>query len=140
MVGRCAEMLVKCDSCGFEHELSGPDDIRTQPFEFREKKYVIDFLLCPSCKHVDIVCIKDAKYFRLAKELEKARKRIAKMHKIGANSQNYAHAVRSAFKKQERLGKHVDGLKAKFHGVFTVEDAKLSDGSITDCLVYHETV
>jgi hypothetical protein len=31
-------------------------------------------------------------------------------------------------------------LKAKFHGTFTVEDAELSNGTITDCLVYHETV
>ena len=133
-------MIVKCDACGFEYEINGPDDIRTQPFEFRNQKYVIDFLLCPSCKHVDIVTIKDAKYYELADKVEKARKRISKLHRIGANSQKYAQVVRSAYKKQERLGKHVDSLKAKFHGTFTVEDAELSDGTITDCLVYHETV
>ena len=133
-------MIVKCDSCAKEYEISGPDDIRTQPFVFRGKRYVVDFLLCPSCKHVDIVCIKDAKYYELAEKVDKARKRISKMHRNGSSSQAYAQAVRSAYKKQERLGKHVDALKAKFRGVFTVEETKLSDGTITDALVYHETV
>lgn len=133
-------MIVKCDSCGSEWEILGPDDIRTQPFVFRDKKYVVDFLLCPSCKHVDVTCIKDVKYFVLADKVDKARKRISKMHRTGADSQKYAQAVRSAYKKQERLGKHVDALKAKFRGVFTVEETKLSDGTITDALVYHETV
>ena len=133
-------MIVHCDSCGFEYEISRPDDIRAQPFVFRDKRYVVDFLLCPSCKHVDIVSIKDAKYYELAEKVEKARKRISKMHRNGSSSQAYAQAVRSAYKKQERLGKHVDALKAKFRGVFTVEETKLSDGTITDALVYHETV
>lgn len=61
------------------------------------------------------------------------------MQKYGVKPETYAFGVRSAQRKKKRLENHVDKVKSKFDGIFTVEDYMLSDGTITDALVYHET-
>lgn len=129
-------MFCKCSDCGCTIDIN---KINTQPFIYKNKRYVVDFILCPNCKHVDIVCIKDAKYFRLAESLTDSVERISKMQRYGVKPETYAYGVKSAQKKKQRLSNHVEKLKSKFDGIFTVEDYMLSDGTITDALVYHET-
>lgn len=130
-------MLCKCDGCGKVSDFR----LVTQNFIHDDERYVVDFLLCPICKHVDVVTIKDKKAFNLSNDLNKSLERLSKLVDSGkTNTRAFKLLQKSIKAKSERFSKQIDDLRSKFHGVFTVEDTKLSDGTITDVLVYHETV
>lgn len=115
-----AELKLTCDSCGTEYTLD--------PVGIKETSIVLDEGLCrviwfgcpePSCKKVYLVAVCDAKWEELKQDLDKQIERQHRMH--GRENPQLAKVIAEMIeKKKTRLSKHVDGLKQKYNGRFTL--------------------
>lgn len=115
-----AELRLACDSCGTEYVLD--------PVGIKETSIVLDEGLCrvlwfscpePSCKRVYLVAVCDVKWTELKQDLDKQVKRQRRMH--GRENPQLAKVIAEMVdKKKVRLLKHVDDLKRKYDGRFTL--------------------
>lgn len=115
-----AELKLTCDSCGTEYVLD--------PVGIKETSIALDEGLCrvlwfncpePSCKRVYLVAVCDAKLAELKRDLDKQVKRQRMMH--GRENPQLAKVIAEMIeKKKARLSKHVDNLKRKYDGRFTL--------------------
>ena len=115
-----AELKLACDSCGIEYVLD--------PVGIKETSIVLDEGFCrvlwfscpePSCKRVYLVAVCDVKWTELKQDLDKQVKRQRRMH--GRENPQLAKVIAEMVdKKKVRLLKHVDDLKRKYDGRFTL--------------------
>ena len=112
------DINIICDSCGKQFKLSSVG-IKTSLMYLDEGACDVVFFNCPSCKRVHIVSVKDARWTELKTDLDKQVKRQARMH--GRENQQLAKVIAEMIeKKKARLSKHVDNLKRKYDGRFTL--------------------
>ena len=107
-----------CDSCEKQFKLSSVG-IKTSLMDLDEGACDVVFFNCPSCKRVHLVYVKDARWTELKTDLDKQVKRQARMH--GRENTQLAKVIAEMIeKKKARLSKHVDNLKRKYDGRFTL--------------------
>lgn len=112
------DINVICDSCGKQFKLSSVG-IKTSLMDLDEGACDVVFFNCPSCKRVHIVSVQDARWTELKTDLDKQVKRQARMH--GRENTQLAKVIAEMIeKKKARLSKHVDNLKRKYDGRFTL--------------------
>lgn len=115
-----AELKLTCDSCGTEYVLD-PVDIKGASIVLDEGLCRVLWFSCPepSCKRVYLVAVCDAKWTELKQDLDKQVERQHRMH--GRENPQLAKVIAEMIeKKKARLSKHVDGLKRKYDGRFTL--------------------
>ena len=124
------DIKVVCDNCGKQSTLSSVG-IKTSHMDLDEGACDVVFFNCPSCKAVHIVSVQDAEWVKLKADLDKQVERQAGMHGR-RDIQSAKHVGELVLVKRERLGKHVEKLKQKYDGRFTlvrtesgIEDLKL---------------
>lgn len=112
------EINIICDSCGKQFKLSSVG-IKTSLMDLDEGACDVVFFNCPSCKRVHLVSVQDARWTELKTDLDKQVKRQARMH--GREKPQLAKVIAEMIeKKKARLSKHVDNLKRKYDGRFTL--------------------
>lgn len=112
------DINIICDSCGKQFKLSSVG-IKTSLMDLDEGACDVVFFNCPSCKRVHLVSVQDARWTELKTDLDKQVKRQARMH--GRENQQLAKVIAEMIeKKKARLSKHVDNLKRKYDGRFTL--------------------
>lgn len=112
------DINIICDSCGKQFKLSSVG-IKTSLMDLDEGACDVVFFNCPSCKRVHLVSVQDARWTELKTDLDKQVKRQARMH--GRENKQLAKVVAEMIeKKKARLSKHVDNLKRKYDGRFTL--------------------
>lgn len=112
------EINIICDSCGKQFKLSSVG-IKTSLMDLDEGACDVVFFNCPSCKRVHLVSVQDARWTELKTDLDKQVKRQARMH--GRDNPQLAKVIAEMIeKKKARLSKHVDNLKRKYDGRFTL--------------------
>lgn len=112
------DINIICDSCGKQFKLSSVG-IKTSLIDLDEGACDVVFFNCPSCKRVHLVSVQDARWTELKTDLDKQVKRQARMH--GRENTQLAKVIAEMIeKKKARLSKHVDNLKRKYDGRFTL--------------------
>lgn len=112
------DINIICDSCGKQFKLSSVG-IKTSLMDLDEGACDVVFFNCPSCKRVHLVSVQDARWTELKTDLDKQVKRQARMH--GRENPQLAKVIAEMIeKKKARLSKHVDNLKRKYDGRFTL--------------------
>lgn len=112
------DISIICDSCGKQFKLSSVG-IKTSLMDLDEGACDVVFFNCPSCKRVHLVSVQDARWMELKTDLDKQVKRQHRMH--GRENPQLAKAIAEMIeKKKARLSKHVDNLKRKYDGRFTL--------------------
>lgn len=112
------DINIICDSCGKQFKLSSVG-IKTSLMDLDEGACDVVFFNCPSCKRVHLVSVQDARWTELKTDLDKQVKRQARMH--GRENPQLAKVIAEMIeKKKARLSKHVDDLKRKYDGRFTL--------------------
>ena len=112
------EINIICDSWGKQFQLSSVG-IKTSLMDLDEGACDVVFFNCPSCKRVHLVSVQDARWTELKTDLDKQVKRQARMH--GRENPQLAKVIAEMIeKKKARLSKHVDNLKRKYDGRFTL--------------------
>lgn len=112
------DINIICDSCGKQFKLSSVG-IKTSLMDLDEGACDVVFFNCPSCKRVHLVSVQDARWTELKTDLDKQVKRQARMH--GRENTQLAKVIAEMIeKKKARLSKHVDNLKRKYDGRFTL--------------------
>lgn len=112
------DINIICDSCGKQFKLSSVG-IKTSLIDLDEGACDVVFFNCPSCKIVHLVSVQDARWTELKTDLDKQVKRQARMH--GRENTQLAKVIAEMIeKKKARLSKHVDNLKRKYDGRFTL--------------------
>lgn len=129
-------MLCRCSNCLIDTDM----EYVSQDFVNNGEHFIVDFLKCPLCKHVDIITIKDKKACELGESLKRLNKRINGF--LAARDKPKRHALEALLvrfrKKQTRYANMLDVLKNKFcdFGHFTMQNVE-SDGGFVDVLVYN---
>lgn len=112
------DINIICDSCGKQFKLSSVG-IKTSLMDLDEGACDVVFFNCPSCKRVHLVSVQDARWTELKTDLDKQVKRQHRMY--GRDNQQLAKVIAEMTeKKKARLSKHVDNLKRKYDGRFTL--------------------
>lgn len=112
------DINIICDSCGKQFKLSSVG-IKTSLMDLDEGACDVVFFNCPSCKRVHLVSVQDARWTELKTDLDKQVKRQHRMH--GRDNQQLAKVIAEMIeKKKARLSKHVDNLRRKYDGRFTL--------------------
>ena len=71
-------MLVKCDDCKSEFELH-KDDMKKDIVNLDGVNVHLVYFMCPKCKRIYRVSIQDKNYYKFAKDLEKAKKKLRRL-------------------------------------------------------------
>lgn len=115
-------MMIKatCDSCGMEF-LVDSAAIRETTLDLDEGLSVVSWFACPNeeCKKVYLVAVMDPRWVELKVDLESQVARVKKLY--NKKQQKKAEAVGLLIdKKKDRISKHVEKLKKKYNGRFTL--------------------
>ena len=115
------DIKIKCDECEYEFFLSDVK-INEAIVELNNTHVALVFYTCPKCKKIYRVSIQDRRYYDLAEDLEKTKKRIRKNR--GSNNVDLARMLTGALKmKEQRLKAHVDKVNKMFPGTFIFEES-----------------
>lgn len=119
-----------CNTCKKEFLLSTVDIKETKVRNVKELSLV--YFTCPECNQIYNIMVKDKKYDVLAEDLEKAKKRLRRNY--GSNNENMARMLLDVVnRKQKRLANHIDVLKNKYKGTFTL---MASENNHEDEIIY----
>lgn len=114
--------IIVCDECKHEFYLDAVG-IHEAIVELNGVPVTLVYFACPKCNKIYRISIQDRRYYELAKDLEKTKKRIRRNH--GSNNQEMARMLNSimlnsmVFKKKQRLEEYVDKVNKMFPGTFT---------------------
>lgn len=109
--------IIVCDECKHEFFLDAVE-IHEAIVELSGVPVTLVYFACPKCNKIYRISIQDRRYYELAKDLEKTKKRIRRNH--GSNNQEMARMLNSmVFKKKQRLEEYVDKVNKMFPGTFT---------------------
>lgn len=127
-------MLVKCDDCKSEFELH-KDDIKKDIVNLDGVNVHLVYFMCPKCKRIYRVSIQDKNYYKFAKDLEKAKKKLRNYK--GNDSIVINKLCVKALEKKKILEKYVDLVNETYDGTFEVVASKNNYGGYK--IIYHES-
>lgn len=111
------KVIIVCDECKHEFYLDAVG-IHEAIVELNGVPVNLVYFACPKCNKIYRISIQDKRYYELAEDLEKTKKRIRRNH--GSNNQEMARMLNSmVFKKKQRLEEYVDKVNKMFPGTFT---------------------
>jgi len=114
-----SENIIKCDECGYEFSLKAVD-IHKEKIALNNTVVDLVYFVCPDCRKIYRVSIQDARYYDLADDLEKARRRLRKSH--GSNDEEKVRVLQTMVtRKHERLAAYVGKVNQMFQGTFVFE-------------------
>ena len=109
--------IIVCDECKHEFYLDAVG-IHEAIVELNGVLVTLVYFACPKCNKIYRISIKDRRYYELAEDLEKTKKRARRNH--GSNNKETARMLNSmVFKKKQRLEEYVDKVNKMFPGTFT---------------------
>lgn len=111
------KLKIVCDECKYEFYLDAVG-IQEAIVELNGVSVTLVYFVCPKCNKIYRVSIQDKRYYELAEDLEKTKKRIRR--NFGNNNQEMARMLNSmVFKKKQRLEEYVAKVNKMFPGTFT---------------------
>lgn len=127
-------MLVRCDECQSEFELY-KNDVKKDIVNLDGVNVHLVYFMCPKCKRIYRVSIQDKNYYKFAKDLEKAKKKLRKYK--GNDSIVINKLCAKALEKKKILEKYVDLVNETYDGTFEVVASKNNYGGYK--IIYHES-
>lgn len=126
-----SDFRVVCDSCGTEF-LLGSVGIKTTSMELDEGLCEVVFFCCPnaSCRRIHLVAIEDTRWKELKQDLDKHLRFVHQRWGI-AGAEEAARLNRMTERKHKRLSRHVEYLKRKYDGRFTLVTTENSTEELT---------
>ena len=127
-------MKVKCSYCDKDFLLMAVKNIKVKVFE---KEMELQYFVCPHCKEVHRVCLKDHGYDVLKNDLDNA----ARRYNISINNptkfsvSEMERRLKIVENKKKHLAKHVEVTNMRYPGTFTLV---ASENNNEDQLIYHE--
>lgn len=117
-----SRFLSACDSCGARFLIDSVA-IRVTELDLDEGQCEVAYFACPSCRRVYLVFVKDARYMELKEDMDNHSRRMQKLR--GRVSAEEANNLSVMFgRKRDRLSRHVDFLKKKYDGRFTLVETE----------------
>lgn len=126
--------LVRCDECQSEFELY-KNDVKKDIVNLDGVNVHLVYFMCPKCKRIYRVSIQDKNYYKFAKDLEKAKKKLRNYK--GNDSAVINKLCAKALEKKKILEKYVDLVNETYDGTFEVVASKNNYGSYK--IIYHES-
>lgn len=120
--------IVRCDECGCGFSISA---VGIQEQKVKDRDLLVSYFMCPFCNKMYVIALKDAKYFELAEDLEKMKQRIYNASRSNRKVEFAKKLDAIARKKHDKLRQHVENLRKKYGGTFTV----MTSGETTE-IVY----
>lgn len=127
-------MLVRCDECQSEFELY-KNDVKKDIVNLDGVNVHLVYFMCPKCKRIYRVSIQDKNYYKFAKDLEKAKKKLRNYK--GNDSIVVNKLCAKALEKKKILEKYVDLVNETYDGTFEVVASKNNYGGYK--IIYHES-
>lgn len=127
-------MLVRCDECKSEFELY-KNDVKKDIVKLDDVNVHLVYFMCPKCKRIYRVSIQDKNYYKFAKDLEKAKKKLRNYK--GNDSIVVNKLCAKALEKKKILEKYVDLVNETYDGTFEVVASKNNYGGYK--IIYHES-
>lgn len=127
-------MLVRCDECQSEFELY-KNDVKKDIVNLDGVNVHLVYFMCPKCKRIYRVSIQDKNYYKFAKDLEKAKKKLRNYKGNDITVINKLCA--KALEKKKILEKYVDLVNETYDGTFEVVASKDNYGGYK--IIYHES-
>lgn len=127
-------MLVRCDECQSEFELY-KNDVKKDIVNLDGVNVHLVYFMCPKCKRIYQVSIQDKNYYKFAKDLEKAKKKLRNYK--GNDSIVVNKLCAKALEKKKILEKYVDLVNETYDGTFEVVASKNNYGDYK--IIYHES-
>lgn len=116
------ENITKCDKCNYEFYLKAVN-IHKEKITLNNTIVDLVYFACPNCSKIYRVSIQDARYYDLAEDLEKARRRLRKSH--GSNDEEKVRVLQTMVeRKHKRLATYVEKVNKMFLGTFVFETSK----------------
>ena len=108
---------IVCDECKHEFYLDAVK-IHEAIVELNGVPVTLVYFTCPKCNKIYRISIQDKRYYELAEDLEKTKKRLQRSR--SSKNQELARMLSSmVFKKKQRLEEYVDKVNKMFQGTFT---------------------
>lgn len=127
-------MLVKCDECQNEFELH-KNDVKKDIVNLNGVNVHLVYFMCPKCKRIYRVSIQDKNYYKFAKDLEKAKKKLRNYK--GNDSIVINKLCAKSLEKKKILEKYVDLVNDTYNGTF---EFVASENNYDDYkIIYHES-
>lgn len=127
-------MLVRCDECQSEFELY-KNDVKKDIVNLDGVNVHMVYFMCPKCKRIYRVSIQDKNYYKFAKDLEKAKKKLRNYK--GNDSTVINKLCAKVLEKKKILEKYVDLVNETYDGTFEVVASKNNYGGYK--IIYHES-
>lgn len=127
-------MLVRCDECQSEFELY-KNDVKKDIVNLDGVNVHLVYFMCPKCKRIYRVSIQDKNYYKFAKDLEKAKKKLRNYK--GNDSIVINKLCAKALEKKKILEKYVDLVNETYDGTFEAVASKNNYGGYK--IIYHES-
>ena len=127
-------MLVRCDECQSEFELY-KNDVKKDIINLDGVNVHLVYFMCPKCKRIYRVSIQDKNYYKFAKDLEKAKKKLRNYK--GNDSVVINKLCAKSLEKKKILEKYVDLVNETYDGTFEVVASKNNYGGYK--IIYHES-
>lgn len=113
------DSITKCDNCEHEFYLKAVD-IHEERILLNNVPVNLVYFACPNCDKIYRISIQDAKYYDLAEDLEKAKKRLRKVQGCG-DKEKVKLLCSMVDKKHNRLANYVKKVNETFSGTFVFE-------------------
>ena len=108
---------IVCDECKHEFYLDAVK-IHEAIVELNGVPVTLVYFTCPKCNKIYRISIQDKRYYELAEDLEKTKKRLQRSR--SSKNQELARMLSSmVFKKNQRLKEYIDKVNKMFPGTFT---------------------
>ena len=127
-------MLARCDECQSEFELY-KNDIKKDIINLDGVNVHLVYFMCPKCKRIYRVSIQDKNYYKFAKDLEKAKKKLRNYK--GNDSVVINKLCAKSLEKKKILEKYVDLVNETYDGTFEVVASK--NNYVGYKIIYHES-